>query len=695
MSKDATRTPALQKHLARLPFSWQAVLLADALPEAGRAEIDSLIRAALPVLDACSRPRGRWHRMAETLRTWPHRVNRADLGIRILAGVLLHWKTLDEPLKTRILSRPGAELAQALQRTAEIDPQAAGRFIASHPQAAFGDVALALMGGSDRAAARAAADAFLRLVVSVFQIETSPIYGDIVAPFAAAPAATDAERQMVLRGLRAALEDFGEHRMKQVLLAALLLADGPASPGTDALQLRALIRGDHPVRGGLRTTIRLHPAPFVRERAWRWMREASLQSAAVDRLRRAGSVLEHELVLAQGHLILHPARQAALRGVGAEVVPKPACVAELSAAARRWLPEVVESLRADPETRSALRASGLTDPAVSVRLAYVRTADVVEQTDLTFDADPRVARSASLARSPAGARSWVRWPNRPVDQQRARLAGLLTRSPHPQVRAIARQDAARFDPWGVDRPESRLAAREWLAADRASFMSAVRRRMIDGDEHQRTAAIRLARMLGITGALEQDLLELAAEEEACPRVAATAVSALGDAGGVTAREGIVRALSAGDDRVRANAVEAAVRCSARLAKADSRDIRLAEAVVELKADPHHRVRANAWRGLIERGCAQAAPGVIDLEGIRQMLTDEREMHRLAGLWLTERTVGCALPSRLGRDWEWVCRRVAGLASRDEDDAVRARAARCGRRLLGLIGSRTIEVRAAA
>lgn len=673
-------------------------LLAEALHEAGRAEIDTFIGAALPALRRCDLPRTKVDRLLESVRTWPHRVDHEGAQAKLLAGVLLHWSSLDEADRGVVLTQSSRRLVSALRLAAEVDPRAASRVLESRPLPELGEIAVSLLTNPDRVAARAAAGTLLEMVTRVFAIEPSPALGDLVASNPTLSPASDSEQQQVISGLRAALGQFAEHRMREILLAALLLADGPASPGAKALGLDELIQTNHPVRGGLRTTIRLHPAPFVRERAWRWMRDASLRTAAVDRLGRTNSLLEHELLLGLGHLVLNPSRRHALLGAGAGVVPAPERIRELSAPARRWLPDVIEPLQIDPAVRSALRSSGLTDASVLVRLAHARTADLAEQVDLTFDADSRVARSACLARSPAGARSWVRWPMRPVDLQRARLAGKLTKSPHAQVRSIASQDSVRFDPWRVDVPESRLAAWEWLAADRSAFLVAIRARMAEGDDRQRAAAIRLARVLCITASLEQDLLDLAFVDESHAWVAATAVSALADATSTAARAGISRALAAGDDRVRANAVEAAVRCMSRDAGSCSTEMGFASAVLELKSDPHHRVRANALRGLMELGGGGFQPfsGTTDeLDGVKEMLTDDREMHRLAGLWLTERTMGTASPARFGKDWEWVCRRVAGLASRDEDAAVRVRAVRCGRRLLGAIGSPRIEVRAAA
>jgi len=113
-----------------------------------------------------------------------------------------------------------------------------------------------------------------------------------------------------------------------------------------------------------------------------------------------------------------------------------------------------------------------------------------------------------------------------------------------------------------------------------------------------------------------------------------------------------------DPRVRANAVES-------LARQSRLKSRAAPAVIiELKADDHHRVRANAIRA----GIASAAAGP---DALTPMLTDTRPMHRLAGVWLAGRAPGQRTPELIAR--------LGELARFDADPRVRARAVACSQR----------------
>jgi hypothetical protein len=149
---------------------------------------------------------------------------------------------------------------------------------------------------------------------------------------------------------------------------------------------------------------------------------------------------------------------------------------------------------------------------------------------------------------------------------------------------------------------------------------------------------------------------------------------MGDIATKSARITVGRCLEESDARVRANAVEAMLR---------SREPgEFVGAVAELKCDPHHRVRANALRGVIEMGGGGKAAEHDGVDGLASMLLDDRQSYRLAGLWLAERALTGRARGGVGAAWDPLCRRVAAMASRDEDAGVRARATFCARRLLG-------------
>lgn len=686
--------------MGSVPQIVRLVLFPQVLASAGRAERDELVARALETLVAFDTPVSGWRKWQDRLRFWPHRVDVPRLQTELLAGIFPLWAGLSAEQRGQVLRRPVRQLKAALEEVAKSDPLAAARWLENHPVERLSSVAGRLICEPDRDVSRSGARALFRMLVNAFGVEPSPVFGELIPDREAVNEdGLSAQTQgLVIEAVREGLSRFGEHQQRDVILAGFILADSLESPGSAALGLPEMLGQDgHAVHGGMRAALRRTHAPFMRSRAWRWMKCEPLTLAAVDRVGRGHGALEHELVLSTGYLVLHPARRAALGGlkVGSKLTPAGPIAAEggglpspteldsLSQASRRWVGEMAEAMQVDRGVRSGLRASMLSDRAAWVRHAYARSGDPVEQADFAFDPDARVARTACLGRSAAGARTWSRWPMRLSDLERARLSGMLSRSPHAAVRLIGRQDASRLNPWLVDQAESRLAAREWLAGERAGFFSALRERLRGETPKERVDAIRLARLLRVTLGVEPELLELAAGADA--RVAATAVAALGDAGSASARAGIERSLRADDDRVRANAVEAGVRCVPRAEQAGGLlDVPLYGVMIELKGDAHHRVRANALRGLIEHTGVDRAGALIDsvgVDGLREMLEDDRSMHRLAGLWLAERTMGGPGRKRAGAGWDWMCRRVAGLATRDEDDAVRARAVRCARRLL--------------
>lgn len=673
-----------------------------------------LARAGLAAMAGTDTGRSGLAGLVERARVWPTRVDRAASRARILSALLHQWRSLDPEARAGVLGLEVGALRAGVEAVAKVDAAAAADWLEKHGRGALAGCARGLLGHADREIARSAARSLLRMMLESFGIGAAGEFGD------AAPAVEDRGPEdervqaMVVGALRQAIAQFDQHRQRDIALAALILAEGPASAGALAIGLgQVLASGDHAAVAGLRTSIRRVTAPFMRERAWRFLSVPSLASAAADRLGRTYAAGEHEAVLGAGHLLLHPARRRALRGVKVAVkatvngvvmvegggLPDEQMTGSLSETARRWLPDMVDAMQTDEAVAARLRGAGLVDPSAFVRHAHARRADSVEQADYAFDGDARVARSAVLARSLAGTGRWTRWPMKPGDEQRSRTVTRLMRSPHARVREVARQDAARMDPWLVDLPESRLAAREWMDDDRAGFMSALRQRIGGDDARLSMDAMRLARTLRVIGSVEHDLVEIIEHGQRDARVIATAAAALGDAGSVLAGVGIDRALCSGDDRVRANAVESAARLWAR--KSDAwRERDVGAVLVECKGDAHHRVRANALRGLITHvGSGTAAQG--GMEGLHDMLTDDRDMHRLAGLWLAERTimgVGQGLGGMAGASdgsLEWMRRRIAGLATRDRDEGVRQRAASCARKILRVAPSSAPAMRAAA
>ncbi len=635
-------------------------------------------------------------------RLWPHRVDVDGARLDLCCSILANWAVAPEQVRDRFLAVDPEVLVRAVNRLTQKDPVATAQWLCEHPEMARGGVLEALILCPERDAASLGAGLLAGQVVAALGLEDDSLVGNRLAGLARGSRGEDLDLQALVEQVAGLALRFEEHHQRDIMTIAMLLAEGPGRVSSGALgRVATLMEEEHPATTGMRAALRRGTAPFMRSRAWRWLAAESVRVAAIDRVSRATSAAEHEAVLQDGHLLLRPVRAKTLgvvkvraRGGGqsvggadpasGEALPSLNHRRDLSPGARRWLVEFAAAVKTPEPMAAQLRGAGLTDPSPWVRWAHQRKATASERADYIFDTDARVARSAAMARSPAGGREWLRWPLKRSDQFRLRLTDRMTRSPHEQVRSVARGDARRMNPWLVHRSESRLAAREWLRADRAGFVAAIRARIENGSEQERVDAIQLARILRIGLAFEPILIEIAGDCGSSCRAAATAVVALGDLETPTARAGVDAALEACDVRVRANAVEACVRHVPRLDDLADVDSRVYGSLIELKGDEHHRVRANALRGLIEgsgvgRGGRALDPSGID--GLAGMLADERGMHRLAGLWLAERTLVADGRERLGGSWDGLCRKVASIAVEDEDDAVRTRALRCARRLL--------------
>lgn len=533
---------------------------------------------------------------------------------------------------------------------------------------------------------------------------------------------TSEDQRLFEAQLVRAADSYEAHRRPGVLLAALLTLGPPSRRDAPDRPLLSWVRNkEHPAHASFLAVIRRSKEPLIRSRAWLWLIEDGLGGAAIDRLSRAETSAEHDVVLKSAHLLLHPlrARRTGLIKVRPKLTPRadrapaiawPAnCVVpsiavyhELSPVARRNLPRWLRALDMHPIPRSRAVEPLLADHDPSVRLACVRVADSRTLSDLCFDGDARVARGAALKRSNAGEPS--------SKGLTVREAKLLSRHPARGVRAIGRQEWERGDfldgaGAGSVSVVARIAARRAMVADREAFLAEVHRRLTTGSVESRIGAISLVRWLGIAQELEVELLAcLGAEEEfeerAGLQLIATAVSALGAVRSPTAQLAVRRAMQHEADRVRANAVEAVSRglggAEVDLAGSNPRTY---ASMIELKSDRHHRVRANAIRALLHlrntKGTDAATLGALASNGVRArafyepagtdelflMLADERVMHRVAGLWLVERISRRADSGGFGWKIGELCSQVARLANSDPDERVRSRATRCAQWLI--------------
>jgi len=468
-----------------------------------------------------------------------------------------------------------------------------------------------------------------------------------------------------------AVMTFGEHRRRGPVIAAMLLAgrERVRGAGHGARALRAWLAGtQHPSHSVVRSVLRWSKAPVARLRALEWLSRDGLGIAAGERLVRGRSLLEHELVLTNAHLLHRPLRRARLVGVKAvaargskgrarEVVestfPSGAGLKVLSAAARRGLPRLCAGFGLGARARAEVLRPMLGDGDAGVRHAAARAVPIAELGEYCFDADPLVARGAFLMLSSAGCGAEAGRPT-------AGNIAALRRSPHAEVRRWAAEDLSREEGAG---PYGRLALRRAMQAERGEFLRQLRSDLRAVNGAVALEALRRVRAMSLHQEVAAEVLGLAAGEHEEVRVIATAVALLASLGGARAREIAAAQVAHADGRVRANAVEA-------LAKIERvQGSSLPSAVVELKGDPHHRVRANALRAAITGS----------LEGLGEMLGDERAMHRLAGVWLAGRVLGSGA-GRFGEAWAECGARIGEMARFDEDAQVRGRAAACARML---------------
>jgi hypothetical protein len=243
------------------------------------------------------------------------------------------------------------------------------------------------------------------------------------------------------------------------------------------------------------------------------------------------------------------------------------------------------------------------------------------------------------------------------------------------VRVLAAQEAERRNPWDARSAAGRLAARERLAANPEQFVGELKDRL----ESEPVGTVMMVRALGLHGRFEVELLGLLGQEEGAERLAPTVLAALGGLGTPGARLAVDAHLRDSRERARANAVEALARQSRMGGRGDRR----ADALVEFKGDPEHRVRANAIRGLFSRGRLFGEAGMVmeepvAFDALGAMLCDDRPAHRVAAIWVAGRVLLSSSPS--GRRWAEIAGRITDLARSDPDAGARARAARAASRV---------------
>ncbi|MEM1186383.1 MAG: HEAT repeat domain-containing protein [Planctomycetota bacterium] len=485
--------------------------------------------------------------------------------------------------------------------------------------------------------------------------------------------------------LNDAIRTVGDHRRRELLTGAVLFAvsDSPEA-GVVAEWLRPHTDSDDGARE-FATAFKRSKAPVVRAAAWRWLDGFGADAVMLERLGNANGRHDHDALLDAWHLVFRPERASrarpllASRAASEKALPDHSDLALMRDRQRLGLVHLVDGLRAPDDVRSTRLVARLNDPSPIVRLASARAATHSDLADWCFDASEPVARSATLR--------WTRPTTTaaaPSDDSRRRLARTLAKSPHRSVRSIAVDALASLESWAQVTPSTALRLRAWHLAEPEAAVTGIRERLRSPSAASRITTIRLADRAGLSFAIESDLIastRLSSSDLAdSERVAATAVRALRRVSTKTARRAVRTALEAEDARVRANAVES-------LSISEASDPSAYASLVELKDDGAHRTRANALRALLSPPGAMSSGRLFEPEGVEsleRMLGDDRREHRLAAMWLAERTLCGGGASRLGPSFDPLARRVASIARDDDDAAVRARGIRCASRLLGEI-----------
>lgn len=452
--------------------------------------------------------------------------------------------------------------------------------------------------------------------------------------------------------LAQALATFPEHRRRGALVGVLALSRGPMifreDAGSGAERLASVLASLDPgIASALKTVLNVTKLPLAGRRAMEWLRYPGYRSACERRLGAQGTPIEKALVFDAAHLLVHPRRRERwARVAGGD--SRDRGVWPSAGAMSRW-PEgsrwgVSFALANHPNPVPPEIAAGIiTDRSPRVRLTATHCGDVTLQSELGLDGDPRVAHAAcvqSLTRRDAG-----------VAPPSPRLTCLLARSPHEAVRASARALAQ----------GPGLKSLAGAANDPVAFAAAMREEL-KGDATRQLAALSLVRKLGLARGLMPEIAALCAGGPGGDsRVRATAASALCE--GDPQHELAPMLLSSDDARVRANAVDALGHRGRGPAPTGLRD-----RILELKADPHHRVRASVLRLVVSGAASGTSAGSVD-DDIARMLTSPESLCRLAGVWLLSRV----LPLRGG--WERWGPSIVELAAKDRDLRVRGRAER--------------------
>jgi hypothetical protein len=698
MSRHSKPISARLAQVQRLPAKLRIAALGEGLAACSPDESEAL---ALELLELAVFPAFADNATpvrARTLFSFMERARRAQvarLADRALAEISRRWGFIPSTVIPAALAA-GENRWQDVIRQVATDPSRLPRLSLAKLAADAGDARLSALAASmlfdqDEEVAQGAERALVTLALSLLRQDVALT---TCATYLVDEPEVSGGRGLVLglsgnpdelcSQLTQAAMNYGEHRRRAPILGALVAAERARlrskKPGAAAMRTWLNNRA-HPSQGALRSVLRWTRMPVARLRALEWLHVEHLTAPAGERLLRAHKLIEHELVLANAHLLARPARATCAAKLKIEPLGKHAgkgrprlpdlaegaapttpALRQLSPAARLRFPSFLGAFSTAAPFRAKALEPYLSDPIPSVRHAAMRGAPASLLPDFCFDDNHRVAQSAFLSWSSAGAALPTK--SAPIPDGHRRALSLLARSPHEAIRTWADQDLDVACGWLTPSLAGRLAARRAMATDRPAFVERLRATLSIDD--QAPAGVALVRALDLAPELEPDLIRLTGTGTP-PRLLATVIAALSPLTSEAARAAITQHLTHPNDRVRANAVEAlGVNCPSIL--------------VELKSDENHRVRANSIRAEFLATIGDDLPPQDLAAELSRILTDSRPMHRLAGLWLAVRTLPRTGRAALGDEWPQLMARIGEAARFDEDPRIRARAAACAYRL---------------
>ncbi len=601
-----------------------------------------------------------------------------------MLGVARAWDHMSIPMK-ELAAGLGRDRWLASARTLSQDANPRARLAAisiAHDTAdpGFAKIVGNLLADEHSRVRRAADQTILRLTMVMLDHLPAYLLGEELSklakthriPLPADPAVIELERCTLLGSIADAAWSFASHRCRSPLLAALLVMDRAVATPMEreiASRLRRLLsERNHPSHSPIRTVLRRTPCPILRERSLRWLTIAPISTAAMDRLASADSIEEHQVVLQRSHLAMRPQRAARLASlrIGVQLtggntelsqggaLPTRDVYHQLNDESRLGLIRMTSLISLEDQARRNLLEPALADSSSRVRFRACDSSSSIDLPDFMYDVNHSIARHAALSWSSVG--QIAPKVSGPAWTHRNEVAGLNSRSPHAWVRRTAAEESDRLSLVRPDSPASRIQARRLYQTDPALFVRTLRNYLTN--PHTQCDALMLIRMLGVEERFELDLIALVQDTQCDSKARATAVMSLGAIDSNASRYIVSEAMGDADDRIRSNAVETI----------EDPAHGSIDQILELKADPHHRVRASAIRRVIRDADSSQTPQARQAgQALLEMLHDDRPMHQLAATWAAQRTLTGSSREIMGAAWKPLINEIEAIATRRSSD----------------------------